>query len=103
MLPGPLGTLSPAVLELTLSVSPPRVLGGSLDVMFAVPSMGRDGEQRVGKVQGSSCQGREEWSQGEQGLAQPSWVVGGSGQTGLSSQAAQCCLRGHPQETPFPA
>lgn len=76
------------------------MLGGSLDGMFAVPSMGR--MERMGKVQRSICQGREEWSRGEQGLAQPSWVVRSSGQTGLSSQAAQCCLQGHPQETPFP-
>lgn len=92
-MPGSPGTLSPTVLELTLPVRLPQVLRGSLYVMFAVPGMGR-----MGKVQGSSCQGREEWSQGGQGLAQPSWVVNSSRQTGLSSQTAQCCLQGHPQK-----
>lgn len=67
-------------------------------MMCAVPSIGR-----MGKVQGSSCQGKEDWSQGGQGLAQPSCAISSSGQTGLSSQAAQCCLQGHSQETPFPA
>lgn len=52
-------------------------------------------------MQGSSCPGREEWSQGEQGLALPSWRVSSSGQTGLSSQAAQRCLQGHLQKIPF--
>lgn len=55
MLPGSPGTLSPTVLELTLPVRPPRVLGGSLDVMFAVPSMGRMGSRGWGRCRGASA------------------------------------------------
>lgn len=104
MLLGSPGSLSPTVLDLTLSLSTLGALGGSFVVSFAAPSMGRTGSRgwrRCSGVAGRDV-GRGEsswdeqwfmhlgsWGAGLGCLALPAWA--------LTQQAAR------PQDTPFPA
>lgn len=79
MLLGSPGTLSPAVLDLTLSLSTPGALGGSIVVSFAAPRMARMGSRgwrRCSGVAGRDV-GRGESSWDEQGFMHlGSWGAG---------------------------